>query len=314
MDSEYRFSFGPWNINEGADPFGFRPGKSAHQAIDAIAGYLKDGFRDVCDADLKGYFDTISHEQLMQCLKMRITDRQVLKLIRMWLQSPVLERRDEGRTKGTRPKQRTPQGEVISPLLANVYLHWFEEAFHAPDGPANRANAKIVRYADDFVILARYQGKQLIGWVENQLEGRFKLTINHEKTRVVNLNQPTASVDFLGFTSRYDRDLRGGPHRYLNVFPSKKSQVRTRDKIQGLTSRRRCFMPITQMIGETNGWLRSRANYFRHGYPRVAFRGVNRFTRERLIRHLQHRSQRPSRPSEGTTYYAHLQTLGLWSL
>jgi RNA-directed DNA polymerase len=294
--------------------FGFRPGKNAHQAIDTIAGYLKDGFRDVYDADLKGYFDTIPHDKLMQCLKMRITDRQVLKLIRMWLESPVIERDDEGRTKGTRPKQGTPQGGVISPLLANVYLHWFEKAFHGPNGPANWAKAKIVRYADDFVILARYQGKQLIDWVENQLEGRFQLTINREKTRVVNLNQPTASVDFLGFTFRYDRDLHGGPHRYLNRFPSKKSQARARDKIRELTSSRRCFMPITQMVGETSGWLQSWARYFRHGYPRVAFRSVNRFTRERLIRHLQRRSQRPSRPPKGTTYYAHLQTLGLRNL
>ena len=294
--------------------FGFRPGKSAHQAIDAIAGYLKDGFRDVYDADLKGYFDTISHDQLMQCLKMRITDRQVLKLIRMWLQSPVIERDDQGRTKGTRPKQGTPQGGVISPLLANVYLHWFEKAFHGPDGPANWAKAKMVRYADDFVILARYQGTQLIDWVENQLEGRFKLTINREKTRVVNLNQPTASVDFLGFTFRYDRDLHGGSHRYLNVFPSKKTQARARDKLRELTSSRRCFMPITQMVGETSSWLQSWANYFRHGYPRMAFRRVNWFARDRLIRHLQRRSQRPSRPPKGTTYYAHLQTLGLRDL
>jgi len=122
-----------------------RPGKNAHQAIDKIAGYLKDGFRDVYDADLKGYFDTIPHDKLMQCLKMRITDRQVLKLIRMWLESPVIERDDKGRTKGTRPKQGTPQGGVISPLLANVYLHWFEKAFHGPDGPANWAKAKMVR-------------------------------------------------------------------------------------------------------------------------------------------------------------------------
>jgi len=294
--------------------FGFRPGKNAHQAIDKIASHLQDGFRDVYDADLKGYFDTIPHDKLMQCLKMRIADRQVLKLIRMWLQSTVIERDDQGRTKGTKPKQGTPQGGVISPLLANIYLHWFEKAFHSPEGPAYWAKAKLVRYADDFVILARYQGSQLIDWVEKQLEGRFQLTINREKTRVVNLNEPAASVDFLGFTFRYDRDLHGGSHRYLNVFPSKKSQARARDKLRELTSSQRCFLPIPVMIAETNRWLHSWANYFRHGYPRVAFRRINWFTQERLIRHLQRRSQRPSRPPEGTTYYAHLQTLGLRSL
>lgn len=294
--------------------FGFRPGKSAHQAIDEIAGHLKGGFRDVYDADLKGYFDTIPHDQLMKCLKMRIADRQVLKLIRMWLQSPVIERDDQGREKGSRPKQGTPQGGVISPLLANIYLHWFEKAFHDPNGPAIWAKAKIIRYADDFVILARYQGERLIGWVENQLEGRFKLTINREKTRVVNLNEPKARVDFLGFTFRYDRDLHGGTHKYLNIFPSNKAQAHARDTIRELTCSKRCFMPIRQMVGEVDGWMHSWATYFRHGYPRVAFRSISWFARRRLIRHLKRRSQRPSRPREDTTYYAHLQALGLRNL
>jgi len=291
--------------------FGFRPGKSAHQAIDAIAGYLKDGFRDVYDADLKGYFDTISHDQLMQCLKMRITDRQVLKLIRMWLQSPVIERDDQGRTKGTRPQQGTPQGGVISPLLANVYLHWFEKAFHGPDGPANWAKAKMVRYADDFVILARYQGKPLIDWVENQLEGRFQLTINREKTRVVDLNQPSASVDFLGFTFRYDRDLQGRGHRYLNVFPSEKSVARARERLRTETDRRRCFVPLPELAGRLTRWLHSWANYFRHGYPRKAFRQVNWFLLHRLGRHLNRRSQRRYRLPADQSLYAHMQSLGL---
>ena len=294
--------------------FGFRPGKSAHQAIDKIRQHLQDGFRDVYDADLKGYFDTIPHDQLMKCLKMRITDRSVLKLIRMWLESPVIERRDKGRPKVTRPKQGTPQGGVISPLLANIYLHWFEKAFHAPSGPARWAKAKIVRYADDFVILARYQGQELLHWVEDQLEGRFRLTINREKTHVVNLNQSQSSVDFLGFTFRYDRDLQGRGHRYLNVFPSKKALARSRDRIRELTSSRRCFMPIPELIGELNVYLAGWANYFRHGYPRMAMREVNRFVGMRLTRHLKRRSQRPFRPSEGVSFYAHLQALGLRKL
>lgn len=318
--------------------FGFRPRKSAHQAIDVIRQHLQDGYREVYDADLKVFscgvrlhhqrvlrkerrcvaslpewkhFDTISHDQLLKCLKMRITDLSVLTLIRMWLESPVIERDDEGGTQGTRPKQGTPQGGVISPLLANIYLHWFEKAFHASDGPAHWAQAKIVRYADDFVILARHQGQRLIGWVENQLEGRFRLTINREKTKVVSLREPGASVDFLGFTFRYDRDLKGRAHRYLNVFPSKKSLANARDKIRELTCRRRSCVPIPCLIGTVNRWLRSWANYFRHGYPRQAFRELNWFVGERLTRHLKRRSQRPFRPPEGISFYAHLQTLGL---
>ena len=117
------------------------------------------------DADLKAYFDTIPHDQLLKCLEMRITDRSVLALIRSWLEAPIVETDDQGRTTVHRSKQGSPQGGVISPLLANVYLHWFEHLFHRPEGPGVWAKAHLVRYADDFVILARYQTRQLVtGW------------------------------------------------------------------------------------------------------------------------------------------------------
>jgi RNA-directed DNA polymerase len=291
--------------------FGFRPGRSAHQAIEAISQYLATGQREVYDADLKGYFDTISHDNLMKCLQRRIADRSVLSLVRRWLQAVVVEEDDHGQRKVTRPKQGTPQGGVISPLLANIYLHWFEKAFHGPAGPAHWAQAKIVRYADDFVILARYQGRGLIEWVESLLEGRFGLTINRQKTRVVDLKQPRASLDFLGFTFRYDCDLRGRNHRYLNVFPSQKSLVRLRERIRSLTDSSRSCAPIPQVIAEINQVLRGWANYFRPGYPRMAFRSVNWFVTDRLYRHLQRRSQRPFRPPEGVPFTAQLQALGL---
>jgi RNA-directed DNA polymerase len=129
--------------------FGFRPGKNAHQAIDAIRQHLSAGLTEVYDADLKSYFDTIPHDALMKCLERRIADRAVLTLIRMWLESPIAETDDQGRTTWTRPTQGTPQGGVISPLLANLYLHWFEKAFVRDDGPGCWAKAKLVRYADD---------------------------------------------------------------------------------------------------------------------------------------------------------------------
>lgn len=291
--------------------FGFRPGRSAHQALDKIAGYLRAGYREVYDADLQAYFDTIPHDQLLKCLEVRIADRSVLKLLRSWLEAPVIERDERGRTKASRPKQGTPQGGVISPLLANIYLHWFEKAFHGPNGPATWAKAKLVRYADDFVILARYQSRRLIDWTESLLEGRFRLTINRTKTRVVNLNQPGASLDFLGYTFRYDRDLDGREHRYLNVFPSKKSLSRMRERVREMTGSNRCWMPIDEMIGQLNSTLQGWKNYFRHGYPRVAFRHVNWFVLQRLVGHLQRRSQRAYRIPAGTSFYAHAQALGL---
>lgn len=294
--------------------FGFRPGKSAHQAIDAIGQHLAAGYREVYDADLQGYFDTIPHDQLLKAVRMRVSDRSVLSLIQMWLETPVQQRDESGRTTTTRPKQGTPQGGVISPLLANIYLHWFEKAFHRPDGPAAWANAKIVRYADDFVVMARYVGDRLTTWIESTLEGRFRLTINRKKTRIVKLNEPGTSLDFLGFTFRYDRDLRGRQRKYLNVFPSRKSLARLRDRVRAMTGPQWSWKPVPALIGEINRYLRGWAQYFCHGYPAKSFRAVNHFVQARLVRHLCRRSQRRFRRPADQTWYALLQQLDLQRL
>ena len=294
--------------------FGFRPGKSAHQAIDAIRQHLAAGFRQVYDADLQGYFDTIPHDQLLKALRMRITDRSVLSLIQMWLETLVHERDKSGRITKTRPTQGTPQGGVISPLLANIYLHWFEKAFRRSDGPAAWANAKIVRYADNFVVLARHVGTRLTKWIESLLEGRFRLTINRKKTRVVNLNKAGASLDFLGFTFRYDRDLHGRDRKYLNVFPSRKALAHLRDRVRNMTGPEWGWKPASSLIGEVNRYLRGWGQYFRHGYPAQAFNAVNGFVQDRLVRHLCRRSQRHYRRSADQTWYALLQGLHLQRL
>lgn len=129
--------------------YGFRPGRSAQDALGKIREHLNSGRREVYDADLKGYFDTIPHDKLMAALAKRISDRSVLSLFRMWLQSPIEEEDEQGRKTRRRPQAGTPQGGVISPLLANLYLHWFEILFHRTDGPVHWAGARLVRYADD---------------------------------------------------------------------------------------------------------------------------------------------------------------------
>jgi RNA-directed DNA polymerase len=202
-------------------------------------------------------------------------------------------------------------GGVISPLLANLYLHWFEKMFYRFDGPGRWANAKLVRYADDFVVLARYQSQQLIHWIENLLEGRFRLTVNREKTRIVKLHEPGQSLNFLGFALRYDRDLFGRDHRYLNVFPSIKSMARAHDKVRELTGPKRCFVSIRQVIDDLNRWTKGWSGYFRYGYPSHGFRNLNSFMLLRLTRHLQRRSQRAYRTPAGKSDYFHLQSLGL---
>jgi RNA-directed DNA polymerase len=292
--------------------YGFRPGRSAHDALEEIRGHIKSGFCAVYDADLKGYFDSIPHEKLMACLRMRISDRHVLKLIHMWLEAPVVEG-TSSRGGGASPstKEGTPQGGVISPLLANVYLHWFDKVFHRPDGPAMWAKAKLVRYADDFVILARYIDAQITGWVELKIEGWLGLEINREKTKVLELRKEGESLDFLGYTFRYDRDLKGRKCRYLNMFPSKKALSREREQLRELTCARMCFKPIPVLIKELNEHLSGWANYFGRGYPRKAFREINTYVRQRLYCHLSRRSQRPWRPPKGMTYYAQYAQMGL---
>jgi len=299
--------------------YGFRPGRSAHQALEEIRRNLWQGFTAVYDADLSGYFDSIPHDRLMACLEMRIADRSVLKLIRQWLGAPVVEElsenggggKGEGGGKSARSRKGTPQGGVISPLLANLYLHWFDKTFHRPDGPAHWANARLVRYADDFVVLARYQSEQLIGWIEGRLEGWMGLEINRTKTRVVNLKEEGERLDFLGYTFRYDRDLTGRDHRYLNVFPSKKSVARERERLREMTTARMCFKPAPVLVRDLNRQMKGWANYFSYGYPRRAFHAINYHVWRRLIVHLNRRSQRPFRPPKGRTYHEHFKQMGL---
>ncbi len=293
--------------------YGFRPGRSAHQALSAIKQHIKSGYREIYDADLEGYFDSIPHNKLMACLRMRIVDRSVLKLIRMWLKAPVVENKGKGKGKGKKshPKKGTPQGGVISPLLANIYLHWFDKVFYGKDGPAHWAGAKLVRYADDFVILARYQGARLQEWIESTIEGWLDLRINHEKTKIVRLNEKGARLDFLGFSFRFERDLFGRDRRYLNIFPSAKSIQREKERLREMTSSRMCFKPIPALIRELNVHLQGWRNYYSFGYPRKSFRQINHFVRLRLFKHLNRRSQRRYRPPKGVSYYQHFKDLGL---
>jgi RNA-directed DNA polymerase len=293
--------------------YGFRPGRSAHQALEEIRGHLQKGYQAIYDADLKGYFDSIPQEQLMACVRMRVVDRSVLKLIRMWLQAPVVDPGGEGGEgeKWSRPRKGTPQGGVISPLLANIYLHWFDKMFYRADGPAQWAGAKLVRYADDFVVMARYQGTRLRAWIESKLEGWLKLEINRDKTRVIDLREKKASLDFLGYTFRWQRDRYGRAQRYLHVGPSNKALQRERDKLVEMTDSRQSCKPIPKLIEGLNRHLRGWGNYFSYGYPRDAFREINWHVGHRLFRHLNRRSQRAYRLPEKSTYYQHFRRLGL---
>lgn len=291
---------------------GFRPGRRAHDALETIRENLKAGRREVYDADLRGYFDSIPHDKLMACVRMRVTDRGVLGLIRGWLRMPVIEEDEKGNRKPPQKNDKgTPQGGVISPLLANIFLHWFDVKFHRAGGPAQWANARLIRYADDFVVMARYQSARIEEWIRMHLEDWMGLEINREKTRVVRLEKKEG-LDFLGFTFRHDRDLKGRKKWYLNVTPSKKSLVKAREAIREKTGPKQCFKPTPTMVKELNTFLRGWCGYFKFGYPRKAFRDLGHYVRGRVVTHLNRRSQRKYHRPEGTTHYHYLQRLGLY--
>jgi RNA-directed DNA polymerase len=291
--------------------YGFRPKRSAHQAIQHIKQHLYMGCKEVLDADLSQYFDTIPHAGLMELIEKRISDRNVLKLIRMWLKAPVAERTESGKLRyigGKRSKRGTPQGGVISPLLANIYLNELDQEFYRKDGVLWRSGARIVRYADDFVVLARYIGEPIKQGVKGKLK-ELGLTLNEEKTSIVRVKEE--SFDFLGFTFRSDRHLDGAPGGYLNIFPSKKSEVKLHGKI------RRVLQPgnkknAKEVAKELNQVLMGWRNYFNAPgtYPRKVFRDVNWYMRQRISRFYRRKSQRRSK-LYGYRAYEHLIKSGL---
>lgn len=291
--------------------YGFRPGRSAHQALEKIREHLKAGYQEVYDADLRSYFDSIPQDKLMACVRMRVTDSSVVKLIQQWLAAVIVEEDEDGKPTYRRNKQGTPQGGVISPLLANIYLHWFDRVFQRPGGPADWANAKLVRYADDLLVLARYQSERLISFVEEKLEGWLELEINREKTKVVKLRETGASLNFLGYTFRYDHDRFGRGHRYLNVIPAKKSVERERAKLHELTNHRRCYVPIPDLIDQLNRHLRGWQAYFSYGYSNEARQQIRKALLDRLTQHVNRRSQRRFRKPQDVSYYAYFKRLGL---
>jgi RNA-directed DNA polymerase len=289
--------------------YGFRPGRSAHDAVNEVTSNIWKKYREVYDADLKGYFDSIPHDKLMIGLEQRISDRSMLRLIRLFLRAPV----KEGDGPPRRPRSGTPQGGVISPLLANSFLHWFDRAFHSTNGPGTWAKARLVRYADDFVVMARFIDGRITRWIEDTIEGRLGLELNREKTRVVNVEDEGTILEFLGYAFRWSRSHRrgGGGRPYVRVEASKKARQRARDRIRDLTGARFCFLPPGEVVENLNRFLRGWLQYYSFGHRLKARWDLVRFTERRVAGHLRRRSQRPYRPPDGVSLLKHAHDLGL---
>ena len=291
--------------------FGFRPNRSAQDAVARIAENVKKGKALAYDADLSSYFDTIPHDKLMAAVQMRISDGRVLGLIRHWLKVCVQE------PNGVRisPKGRgTPQGGVISPLLANIYLHWFETIVSLTAKACGQVMS-IVRYADDFVILARSWVDGFLQRVEGILEGRMGLTVNRGKTKVLDFREPHTTLTFLGYDFRMVRDrLFGTGKRYLTFGPSKKSMKGIREKIHAITHARNGLLTVEKVVGRLNKLTKGWGAFYSVGYPSKAFHAVNGYALRRMARFLNRKSQRRYRLKFADTYYGELNHYGMYWL
>jgi RNA-directed DNA polymerase len=289
--------------------YGFRPARSAHDALNELHKAIGAGYKEAYDADLASYFDTIPHDKLLKCVERRITDGSIIKLIRMWLKAIVVEDTGDGPPRYHRPKQGTPQGGVISPLLANLYLHFFDVMFHKEYGPGTWAKAKLIRYADDFVILAKHVGTRISSFVEEALEGRMGLRINREKTKIRKLTEKGNNLEFLGYVFRCEEAMEWEGW-YQNMLPSPKSLKSIRTRIGELTCAERGCIPIHDTIEQINRVLRGWRNYFSLGFCRPAYHSIDQYVFQRITKHLKRRSQRPYRRPSGMTWYAHIEKLG----
>jgi len=258
--------------------FGFRPGRNAHQAIEEIARALRRGCTEVLDADLSKYFDTIPHRQLMQLVARRVSDGSVLRLIKQWLRAPVIEEDKDG-TKRVKPNRcGTPQGGVISPLLANLYLNGLDWAVN------ERVAGKpvLVRYADDLVILCgQGQGQGLRERLRKWLQARG-LKLNEEKTRLADSRE---GFDFLGFRVRWQSSRVTG-RWYGHVEPSAKSQQRLREKVRQVLNHWTLWKRIPEAVEELNRLLRGWSGYFRFGHSSRAFGKLRGWVQDRVKRWL----------------------------
>lgn len=264
--------------------YGFRPQKKAHDAIDDITYAMNRGHTQVIDADLSKYFDTIEHHKLLKLVAERISDGEVLRLIKLWLKAPV---RDEaGRTIGGGKKNRrgTPQGGVISPLLANIYLNLLDRIWDRKQLD-KKLRARLVRYADDFVVLCASGTEQPGALVQKVLEA-LGLSLNETKTRVIDTT--AEAFEFLGFEIKMAVSRRTG-NAFPNVQPAQKSIRRIKDRVKYLTRRNMTPIPVEDVVGMVNQSLRGWVGYFHFRNCSVSLQHVQNFAEERLRIHLRNR-------------------------
>jgi RNA-directed DNA polymerase len=268
------------------DAYGYRPKRSAQDAIQKVHTLLCEGYTDVVDADLSKYFDTIPHRELMQCVARRIVDRDVLHLIKMWLKTPVEERDEHGNKRMSGGKSSTcgtPQGGVASPMLANLYMNRFLK-FWRISGRSEAFQARVINYADDFVILSRGHAAEAVDWTRKVMT-RIGLTLNETKTSIKQARRQR--FDFLGYTFGPHRYRKDG-HWYLGASPSKKSVLRVKQKVGDLLSPSNVGT-WEEVRDRLNQLLRGWSSYFGYGTRLPAYRAVDNHVYQRVRDFLRRR-------------------------
>ena len=272
--------------------YGYRPKRSAIDAVKAVLNGLRAGYTDVVDADLSKYFDTIPHQQLMRSVARRIVDRGILKLIKMWLKAPVEETDKDGRkrlTGGKRHKWGTPQGGVISPLLANLYMNRFLKFWRLTE-QGRKLKAHVIAYADDFVILSRGCAEESKAWAADVMS-RLGLTLNETKTCLRNACKER--FDFLGYSFGPHHSPKNGK-RYLGASPSKNSVSRLKPRISAILHRGNND-PWEEVCAPLNRLLKGWSGYFGYGTCAPAYRAIDNHVMTRVQRFLVRRHKVPSR-------------------
>jgi RNA-directed DNA polymerase len=291
--------------------YGYRPKRSAREAIQKVHRLLCKGYTDVVDADLSKYFDSIPHSELVQCVARRIVDRDMLRLIKMWLKVPVQERDENGKPRVSGGKGSTcgtPQGGVISPLLANLYMNRFLKYWRIT-GRGEVFRAQVVTYADDFVILSCGCAAEALDWTRSVMT-RIGLTLNEGKTSVKQARRER--FDFLGYSFGPHR-MRTNGHEYLGASPSKKSVSKLRQKVGDLLVPWH-VAPWTEVRDRLNRMLRGWSNYFGYGTRLMAYRAVDQYVYQGVRAFLRRRHKLASR---GTIPYSDavvFETLGVLRL
>jgi len=293
-----------WEADLEPNAYGYRPQKSAQDAIQKVDELLHEGYTDVVDADLSKYFDTIPHSELMQCVARRIVDRQMLHLIKMWLKVPVEERDENGKRRLTGGKDNdrgTPQGGVISPALANLYMNRMLKGFRqARRGEQFRA--RMVNYADDFVIVSRGKAKEALEWTRGVLE-RLELILNEKKTSIRDAGRE--QFNFLGYTFGLHYSMRTG-RPYMGYSPSKKSVARIKEKVGDLLVPSN-VKPWAEVRERLNQKLQGWRAYFSRGSTAKAYRAVDEYVYD-AVRHFLRRRTKVS--SQGTRQFPEERVFG----